>query len=307
LVQAPPASHTRDIEHLIEEIDAALERMTAGTFGLCETCHDPIEEARIVRDPLCRNCLDHLSAAERRALERDLDLAFQVQKGLLPHASLVIDGWDIAYAYEPAGPVSGDYFDVIPLDQGTGLFMLGDVTGKGVAASMHMAQLHAIFRSFVTVTRSVTDLVTKANYIFSQGNLDSRFATLVSGHFDSNGTVEICNGGHCLPLHIGCDGVACIDSTGLPLGVMCNGEYPSRHVQMANGDWLVLYSDGLSEAFNPSKEQYGVNRLNGLVKHHGARTAKELVSVIRGDVEQFRAGAASSDDLTIMVLRRGQC
>jgi sigma-B regulation protein RsbU (phosphoserine phosphatase) len=305
LAAAPPAAHTRELEQLVEEIDAALERMTSGTFGLCETCHDPIEEDTLVRDPLCRNCIDHLSATERRALERDLDLAFQVQRGLLPPVTLAIDGWDMAYAYEPAGPVSGDYFDVIPLDKGAGLFMLGDVAGKGVAASMLMAQLHAIFRSFATVTRSVTDLVSKANCVFSQGNLDSRFATLAAGYFDSAGNVEMCNGGHCLPLHVSPAGVSGISSTGLPLGVLVNGEYPSRRVQLANCDWLVLYSDGVSEAFNPSREQYSVDRLAGLLGHHRARTAKELVGLIREDVERFRAGAPKSDDLTIMVLRRG--
>jgi sigma-B regulation protein RsbU (phosphoserine phosphatase) len=84
LPQVPP----QRFQHVLAELDAALERMEAGTFGVCETCHDSIENDRLLVDPLTRNCLDHLSLAERRALERDLDLALEVQKGLLPSATL---------------------------------------------------------------------------------------------------------------------------------------------------------------------------------------------------------------------------
>src|SRR5262249_28374201 len=130
ITQALSGRPSPSLEHLLGDIDAALERLREGTFGLCETCHDPIEHDRIVADPLCRNCLDHLSAPERRALEHDLDLASQIQRGLLPKTPLASATWDMAFAYEPAGAVSGDYCDLIPAEEGGGLFMLGDVTGK---------------------------------------------------------------------------------------------------------------------------------------------------------------------------------
>jgi sigma-B regulation protein RsbU (phosphoserine phosphatase) len=294
----------QQVLRLLQEVDAALARMDAGTFGLCDTCHDPIENDRLLADPLCRNCIDHLSAAEQRALERDLDLAFEVQRGLLPEAAVTIEGWEAAYSYEPAGPVSGDYCDLIALDHGSGLFMLGDVAGKGVAASMLMAHLHAIFRSLVTVTRSVTDLVAKANRVFCQSTLPSHFATLVCGHLGGDGGVDICNAGHCLPLHVSRGTVTRIDSTGLPLGLFGDGEYRSCALTLAKGDSLALYSDGVSESFNDAGKQYGVERLANVLGEHGTLDPKNLLDAVLRDVKRFRSGTPKGDDLTLMVIRR---
>jgi phosphoserine phosphatase RsbU/P len=300
LLQAPPPK----FQELLGEIDAALERMEAGSFGVCETCHESIENDRLLLDPLTRNCLDHLSPSERRALERDLDLALEVQQGLLPPAQLEIAGWEVAYCYRPLGPVSGDYCDVLPLEGGGGLFMLGDVSGKGVAASMLMAQLHAIFRSLSLATASVTELVGKANRLFCQGNPTCHFATLVCGHLDQEGNVEMCNAGHCPPLLVSRGEVKPIESMGLPVGVVCDGEYPSKSRGVAPGDSLVLYTDGLSEAFNPARELYGTKRVAELVARHAALSAKGLLAAMLEDVAEFQAGQARTDDLTIMILHR---
>jgi sigma-B regulation protein RsbU (phosphoserine phosphatase) len=301
---AAPQSRTPELQQLLRDVDAALKRMDAGNFGICETCQDSIENERLLLDPLCRNCLDHLSAPERRALEFDLDLAYQVQRGLLPGSDLTIDGWSMAYAYQPAGPVSGDYCDLIALENGAGFFMLGDVSGKGVTASMLMAQLHAIFRSLAPVTGSVTDLVAKANRIFGQTNPASRFATLVCGHVNNRGAVQLCNAGHCLPLHVSAQAVAPIDSTGLPLGLFGDAEYPSQTLTLARGDCLLLYTDGLSEAFNSASEQYGVDRICDVLRDRGPSSPKDLLAALLKDLESFRTAAPQADDLTIMVLRR---
>jgi sigma-B regulation protein RsbU (phosphoserine phosphatase) len=302
ITKALSGGRAPSLEHLLGDIDAALERLKDGTFGLCDTCHDPIENDRILADPLCRNCLDHLSAPERRALEHDLELASEIQRGLLPKTPLANGTWDLAFTYEPAGAVSGDYCDVIPKEEGGGLFMLGDVTGKGVAASMLMAQLHAIFRSLATVTSSVTDLVEKANRVFCQGGFASHFATLVCGRFNAEGDVEICNAGHCLPLHVRRTTVSAIPSAGLPVGILGDGEYPSQHVKLERGDQLVLYTDGLSEAFNRQGQPYGSERLKTLLECQAASTAKGVLETVLSDVKEFRAQI--TDDLTVMVLSR---
>jgi sigma-B regulation protein RsbU (phosphoserine phosphatase) len=305
----PNAEHVRE---LLREVDSALERMQAGTFGMCETCHDSIEADRLLVDPLCRNCLDHLSLAEQRALERDLDLAFQVQRGLLPKTDLATDGWTVAYHYEPAGPVSGDYCDWIAGGNGAALFFVGDVTGKGVAASMLMAQLYAIFRSLAAAGRSPGELLARANRIFCEGTLSSYFATVVGGRIGQGGEIEISNAGHCLPLHVharsgaGPHGAAVhsIQSTGLPLGIFCDTDYSSQKLSLDKGDSLVLYSDGLTEALNPSHEQYGAPRLSRLLAQQAALRPQELLAVTLEDLKKFRAGAPKTDDLTIMIIRR---
>lgn len=298
------AAPRMQLQDLLREVDAALERMDAGTFGLCEVCHDPVENDRLLADPLTRYCIDHLSPAEQRALQTDLDLAFQVQRGLLPAPDLAVAGWDVAYAYEPAGPVSGDYCDLIPLGPGTALFALGDVAGKGVAASILMANLHAIFRSLAGGTPALADLVGKANRVFCQNAVSSHFATLVCGRLGADGGAELCNAGHCLPLHASGQGVTRLVSTDLPLGVIADGAYQSQSVKLGSGESLVLYSDGLSEAFDAGGNQYGTSRLVELLGRSGRAGARELVRAILEDVKSFRAGGPKGDDLTVMVVRR---
>src|SRR5512135_1400362 len=124
---------------LLREVDAALERIEKGTYGLCAVCHGAIEADRLEADPLLCNCIDHLTPGEQRALEQDLDLSGRVQAGLLPARELTHDGWEIAYHYEPLGAVSGDYCDVQTAERGGLLVLVGDVVGKGVSASLLMS------------------------------------------------------------------------------------------------------------------------------------------------------------------------
>jgi sigma-B regulation protein RsbU (phosphoserine phosphatase) len=301
---AARAADARRVVQLLQEVDAALERMDAGTFGVCATCRGAVEGERLMADPLTRNCLECLTPEEQRALERDLDLAFQVQRGLLPATAVAVDGWEAAYHYEPAGPVSGDYCDLIDLGGGRGLFLLGDVTGKGVAASMLVAHLHAIFRSLAPGTRCVAELVARANRVFCQGTVASYFATLVCGVFDGGGEVAVCNAGHCYPLHAGHGGVVSLESTGLPLGLFADGEYGVRTLRLARGDSLVLYTDGLSESFNAAGEAYGSARLAALLGRQCGLPPRDLLAAVLADAHTFRAGRPRGDDLTVMVVRR---
>src|SRR5580698_10349340 len=155
---------------LLREVDAALDRMAEGTYGICPECHDAVERDRLLADPLVRYCLDHLTRLQRAALQRDLDLASQVQRNLRPKNDLSVGGWETSYHFAPVGPVSGDYCDLIQYD-GKLLFLLGDVSGKGVAASMVMAQLHALFRSLSGMNLPLGQIVTHVNRFFCESAL----------------------------------------------------------------------------------------------------------------------------------------
>src|SRR2546428_12597048 len=126
------------LSQLLTAVDEALRRTDQETLGLCETCHDSVEPERLLAEPLVRFCLDHLTSVEQRALESDLSLAARIQRALLPSLGLAPTGWDVRFHYQPAGVVSGDYCDLFETDGGL-LFALGDVSGKGVAASMLMS------------------------------------------------------------------------------------------------------------------------------------------------------------------------
>jgi RNA polymerase-binding transcription factor DksA len=123
---------------LLDQVDAALTRMEQGTYGICKACHTPIETDRLLADPLLQFCLDDLTHDERRALESDLTLAARIQQALLPNQDFSPVGWQVHYHYAPAGLVSGDYCDLFESKSGL-LFLLGDVSGKGIAASMLMS------------------------------------------------------------------------------------------------------------------------------------------------------------------------
>ncbi len=103
---------------LLQEVDSAVERMDDGTYGICEACHDTLAQERLLTDPLAQMCLDCLTGEEQRALERDLELAARIQRGLLPQTDTRFEDWRVHYRYKPAGVVSGDFCDVIPLRHG---------------------------------------------------------------------------------------------------------------------------------------------------------------------------------------------
>src|SRR3984893_3140824 len=192
--------HSTQVHRLLQEVDAALAKMECGSYGICEECHEPVEADRLLADPLVRVCLDHMNEVERRALEQDLELAAQVQRGLLPKCGIVSGGWHISYHYEPAGIVSGDYCDVVDAGAAGLYFMVGDVSGKGVAASMLMAHVHAMFRALISVGMPLNQMVEHASRVFCESTLPTQYATLVCGRAQADGRVEVCNAGHPHPL-----------------------------------------------------------------------------------------------------------
>jgi sigma-B regulation protein RsbU (phosphoserine phosphatase) len=291
---------------LLEEVDAALARLDTGTYGLCEVCHDTIEQDRLLADPLVRVCLDHLSDEEQRALEQDLQLAARIQRALLPERSLSFHGWEIHYHYEPAGPVSGDYCDVVRPDGDAGnlYFLFGDVSGKGVSAAILMSHLHATFRSLVAAEFPVGQLVERANRVFRESTLAPYFATLVAGRASASGDLEICNAGHCPPLVLTGGSVASVDPTGLPVGTFYATDYSSKLLKLAAGDTLILYTDGLSEARNRSGTEYGPERISRVLAASRHSPPDAMVAACLADLTDHLSGAPKTDDLTLMVIRR---
>lgn len=305
LLAVPVAVHRgADIEHLLREVDAALHRLENGTYGLCETCHEPVETERLVADPLVRFCLDHLSTREQRALEEDLQLAARIQRGLLPKREVQPGAWQVAYHFDAAGPVSGDYCDLVYGEEGNLYFMLGDVSGKGVAASMLMSHLHAMLRALISVGMPLRELVERASRVFCESTLPTHFATLICGKADRSGGVELCNAGHHPPLWITATGIVPVESTGLPIGMFCNEEFSVRQLQLDKGDTLLLYTDGLVEAENSSTEPYGSDRLISLAQKGSHLVPEELLGFCLNDLASFQGPAPRQDDLTLMALRR---
>ena len=292
------------LNDLIAEVDAALGRIDHGSFGLCETCHDPIEEDRLESNPLARFCLDHLSEAELRAHQQDLDLATQIQSKLLPPRDIALENWDTRYRYMPVAAVGGDYCELVALEDGKSVFFaVGDVAGKGVAASLLMTHLSAIFRSLLSLDLTLADVVSRANRLFCESTAPAHYATLACGRATASG-VEVLNAGHCPPLLLLRDGTRRFDSTGLPLGLFCDGRYTVEHFSLRAGESLVLYSDGITEAQDPAGDDYGEERLIRSLRDHLDLGADEMASAVLRDVARFRQDCPPADDVTLLVVRR---
>jgi sigma-B regulation protein RsbU (phosphoserine phosphatase) len=297
---APAPAAIRD---LLSEVDSALERMDRGTYGLCDACHEPIEPERLLADPLLRLCLPHLTPAQQATLERDLALAVRIQRGLLPAKPFRAGPWSMAYEYRPAHLVSGDYCDVLPGRDGDWYFLLGDVAGKGVAASMLMTQLHAMFRALVPVGLSLPQLVGRASAIFCESTLPTHYATLVCLCAHPGGDVEICSAGHLPPVHLHEGRATRIDAGGLPVGMFCSADYATTMVTMATGDALALYTDGLSETEDEDGREFGLDRIEGVLASRAGDPPAEIVAACVAEIDGFRAGPPA-DDVTMMVVGR---
>lgn len=294
------------LSQLLDEVDSALDRMERGAYGICEECHESIERDRLLGDPLVRFCLDHLTAPQRRRLEEDLELASRVQQRLLPPRPYTAYGWRAHYHYEPLGVVSGDYCDLIASENGEEglLFLLGDVSGKGVAASLLMTHLHAMFRSLASVGMPLAEMMGRANRLLCESTTAGQFATLVCGRAARSGEVEISSAGHCPVLAIRDGDISRFESTGMPLGMFCDGDYPAHRTKLESGDTLFLFTDGASEARDPSGAEYGVDRLAKFVGCQRTLAPEALAAACLKELHDFSLGGPKADDRTLLVLQR---
>jgi len=290
---------------LLQRVDSALERLDGGTWGQCAVCQGTVEPERLAADPLLTVCLECLSPTERKALERDLEAAARVQAALLPPRQLRHDGWEVALLWEPLGPVSGDHYDLLPPkgeDEPLHL-VVGDVAGKGVAASLLQAHLHALLRALATPELSLAALLARANRLLCEVTLPAAYATLLAARLYPGGRVELASAGHPRPLLADRRGVRPVEGAGLPLGLFCEAEYATRDLHLAAGDTLVLYTDGWTEAATDEGE-YGIGRAAATLRRVKDRPLAELLAACRQEMEEFLHGAPRADDLTLLALRR---
>lgn len=288
---------------LLHEVDAALEKLDGGSYGICESCHEPVEDEQLLANPLVRFCLGHLGKKEQEALEKDLELAAQIQLRLLPKRDFRCDGWQVAYYYRPLGVVSGDYCDLVIGPEEQLYFMVGDVAGKGVAASMLMSNLSAIFRALIPMGLSLAELMERANSLFAGSTLSTQFATLICGRARPCGELELCSAGHVPALLVSRDEVLRSESHGLPLGLFGEQRFTTSTFEMAPGSSLVLFSDGVSEA-RVEDEDYGYDRLAEAVARGTGLAPDKIVANCVRDLDRFLGSAPLFDDQTLMVVQR---
>jgi sigma-B regulation protein RsbU (phosphoserine phosphatase) len=249
--------------------------------------------------------LDEMIGKQR--MEEDLRIAAEIQQGLLPRSLPVLDGIEIAAETIPTQQVGGDCYDVIELTNGRVLLSIADVSGKGTPASLLMANVQAAVRTLAQLDLTLDDFTARINDVIYQNTSPDKFITAFFGLLDAaSGTFTYVNAGHNPPLLFGRDGVSPLDRGGVILGIMPSFlPYEVGSIELRQGDLLVLYTDGVSEALNVEREEYGEERLRALFESDRECSAAGAIERLREDVLAFTSGAPQSDDITILSLRRG--
>jgi sigma-B regulation protein RsbU (phosphoserine phosphatase) len=290
---------------LLGEVDAALARLDQGTWGRCEACKGEIEPEVLRADPLATFCLDDMTPVQKEMLQHDLDLTQRLQSTLLPKPWLSTGAWEAASHYEPAGAVSGDCLDLVPAEDGGLFFLLGDVAGKGLAASMLMSYVLATFRSLAALDLPLADRLRQANRVFCEGTGGgSRYATLVVGRAAADGTVEFGCAGHLPPVLVRRGDAARLSGGGLPLGMFFATAYDTVTLRLEAGDALVFVTDGITEAERADGSDYGFDRLGRAAGSVRDGSAADMLRACLADVREFAGTGPCHDDRTMLVLRR---
>jgi sigma-B regulation protein RsbU (phosphoserine phosphatase) len=291
---------------LLQDVDGAIERLNGGRYGDCEVCGEWVGDDLLAGNPMARYCLCDLTPERQALLEEDLSLAGHIQTGLLPKQNFSHAGWTTHYRYLPHGPVSGDYIDLVARDgrEETLYFMMGDVSGKGVAASLLMAHLNALVRSLIDRGLPLEELVEQANRTFLHSTDSLHYATLVAGRARRSGEVEICNAGHWPPLLVREGSVTALDSGNFPVGLIDSHAYGVHRLELGPGEMLVLYTDGLVEALDAGGEEYGMTSLLRVLERNRDRDPALLLDAVLQDLGRFRGGRRPEDDLSLLAIRR---
>ena len=291
----------------LENIDASLEKMEAGEYGICEVCHEHVDSELLQMDYTATVCLGHYTEEELRQLESELELSQVVQRALLPQNVPAIPSYDVAAFSRPAQIVTGDYFDFLPFEDGTYGFVVADVSGHGVSAGMLIASLQTAFHTLAPEADSPVNVLERINRLYVHNINFTTFVTLFYARLDPQTRVlSYASGGHNPPLlyHSATGESDWLKPTGPAIGLVDAFVYRSAEVQLSPGDVLLLYTDGIVEAINPAgTEQFGYNRLLEIVQQGEGLSANELIHNVRQALSDFTQGALLADDITLIVCR----
>jgi sigma-B regulation protein RsbU (phosphoserine phosphatase) len=240
------------------------------------------------------------------SMKEQVRLAYQIQKDLLPKSQPDVPGYDIAARSIPAQMVGGDYYDFIHVENGSLAICLGDVSGKGLPASLLMANLQATLRGQTLVSAPVNESVARSNKLIFQSTDPEKFATLFYGVLDTGGhRLSYCNAGHEIPFVFSGDGeLHRLETGGMALGVMAEFPYEYDAIAFDPGDLLVVYSDGIPDATNEFDHPFGEDRLISLIREFKERPVVSIIDGIIDAVKDHEGTMEQLDDLTLVVVKR---
>lgn len=247
-------------------------------------------------------------AEKAKLIYRELEIAHDVQRKLLPPSEQQLGDVEFAAFCRPARAVGGDYYDVVAMPDGSIAFTLGDVSGKGIAAAVLMAGLQASLRTQMQhINEPLSNLLAGFNTAIYGWSMVGHYSTLFCAVLDPRRrTLTYVNAGHLPPLRIGkaapthCEK---LQVGGVPIGLMEEAEYQQGEIELAEGDMIIAYSDGLSEAQNPAGDMWEEINIENTVLAAYDQSSKAILSTLIEAVDSFTGGAEQGDDMTAIVIR----
>jgi phosphoserine phosphatase RsbU/P len=271
----------------------ASDRRTLGLFA--NQAAIALENARL-----------HLQAIEKERLEREMHLAADIQRRILPRGAPEVPGYQLLGWNRPARQIGGDYYDLFRREDGHVGLVVGDVSGKGMPAALMVSTLHSALHLLLDHAGFGPALLEQLNRHVLESSAANKFITLVLADLEpASGRLTYLNAGHNpgLLLRRG-GGVEELGSTGLPIGVLPGSRFQAREVVLDPGDLLCLYSDGITEAESPAEEEFGTRRLLALLGEQSDRPLPGILEAVQAATASFSAGLPQGDDQTLVLLRR---
>ncbi|HLO01177.1 MAG TPA: SpoIIE family protein phosphatase [Pyrinomonadaceae bacterium] len=243
---------------------------------------------------------------QQERLERELQLAMEIQQRFQPTAPPIVPGYELQGISFPCYEIGGDYYDFIRREDGRLVIALGDVSGKGTAAALLMSSLHAAIHAQTGSHDSLVETISAVNRYLAENIPPNRFVTLFYAELDpDSGALSFLNAGHNPPLIVHSAGtVEQLASGGLPLGIKADADYREGRTTLQPGDVLVIYSDGVTEAASPNGEEFGPTRLYEVVSRNVDASAAGIRDRIESALTKFSQGTQAADDITLVIVKR---
>lgn len=252
---------------------------------------------------------DHLNneMLDRERLEREFQLARQIQETFLPDHLPSIDGWDLGISWLPARQVGGDFYDVFTLPNDRVGIVIADVSDKGVPAALYMTVARTLIRATIREVERPAEVLEKVNSLMMMDNEGGLFVTAIYAILDtSSGELVYANAGHNLPyvMRKNGNGVEALQQGGMSLGAMAEIKLIEHRIILEKGDCMLLYTDGVTESFSDKGEAYGDERLVETLNQIKECTSQSIIEKVQDSLHAFRGSAPPSDDVTLVSIRR---
>jgi sigma-B regulation protein RsbU (phosphoserine phosphatase) len=245
--------------------------------------------------------------AERARMSRELELARDIQRSLLPHEAPVVAGYQVAHRWQAAQEVGGDLIDFVPLRSGNLGMVIADVSGKGIPAALYMVFARTLLRAVAFSGREPAAMLMRTNELIVADSTSDFFATAYYTLLDVHRhTLIYASAGHNLALYASADDGTPrpLTTKGVPLGIVAEAEIEQKMLPMAPGEAVLFYTDGVTEAMNATAEEFGGERLAELLRVHRTAPAEAIADAIEAAVRDFVGDAVQHDDFALIVVKR---